>query len=512
MWRRPIAPGMNHMTDSNRSAVRRMNLERARVNADRPVSTLISNAFRGRWTRRHWAQASVLTTMAALLVAIVPGFSQLLGAPVNTATQRMTLALTLPKPTQSAANSDRWQTVQLKPGQTLSGVFEELGIPYSQLARVMQHPRIQPTLRRLRPGTILSFNLPADGSVRAMRLEAGPGVGDTPVELEFGADAVRERAVPVEVTTRTVVLTGEVGDSLFTSARKLGLGSSQLNQLTDEMFKYDIDFDSDLDEHDRFSVVVDQTWKNGQLVNTGPVLAAAFTVDGRVKSAFRFLRDGKPEYFTPDGRSLKRPFIRMPIPYARITSGFGMRNHPILGRMRAHQGIDYAAASGTPIMAAGNARVAFVGRKGGYGNAVILDHGGGKTTLYGHMSRFANIHVGQSVAQGAVIGYVGMTGLATGPHLHYEFRINGVHVNPQKMTLPPPAPLSGTDLVAFRSETRHALDKIREMEDVVFQLDDGSRVADAAPAQTAPTTQPGAVASAQAPATKPTRAPARRRG
>ena len=498
----------DHTADSTHDAVRRKNLERARVNADRSISSLIPHDFRGRWTRRHWAQASVLTTMGALLVAIVPGFSQLLDAPVNVSAQRMTMALRLPKPDQSAASQDRWQSVTLKPGQTLSGVFEELGIPYSQLERVMQHPSIKPTLRRLRPGTQLSFNLPADGSVRAMRLEAGAGVGDAPIELEFGADAVRERAVPVEITTRTVVLTGEVGNSLFASARALGLGNTQLNQLTDEMFKYDIDFGSDLDEHDRFSVVVDQTWKNGQLVSTGPVLAAAFTVDGKIKSAFRFLRDGRPEYFTPDGRSLKRPFIRMPIPYARISSGFGMRHHPILGTMRGHMGIDYAAGTGTPIMAAGNARVAFVGHKGGYGNAVILDHGGGKTTLYGHMSRFAGIRVGQQVAQGAVIGYVGSTGMATGPHLHYEFRVNGVHVNPLKMTLPPPAPLSGPALVAFHADTRHALDKIREMEDVVFQLDDGSRIADAAP-----TAQPGAVVTAQAqPRRATSRASSRRRG
>lgn len=469
------------MTDSIRSDVRRMNLERARVNADRPVAALLAHHFRGRWTRRHWAHVSLLTTMAVLLVAIVPGFSQLLDTPFNSRAQRMTLALTLPSHGKTTISDDRWQSVKLKPGQTLSGVFEELGIPYDQLDRVMQHPRIRPLLRRLRPGTMLSFNLPADGSVRAMRFEAGSGIGDVPIELEFGADAVRERAVPVEVTTRTVVLTGEVGDSLFTSARKLGLGRAQLNQLTDEMFKYDIDFDSDLEPHDRFSVVVDQTWKNGQLASTGPVLAAAFTVDGKIKSAFRFIRNGKPEYFTPDGRSLKRPFIRMPIPYARITSGFGMRRHPVLGRMRGHMGIDYAAVTGTPIMAAGDARVAFVGRKGGYGNAVILDHGGGRTTLYGHMSRFAKIRVGQHVAQGQVIGYVGSTGLATGPHLHYEFRLNGRHINPLKMTLPPPAPLSGEALAEFRGQTRHALDKIREMEDVVFQLDDGSRIASATP-------------------------------
>ena len=192
------------------------------------------------------------------------------------------------------------------------------------------------------------------------------------------------------------------------------------------------------------------------------------------------MRDGKPEYFTPDGRSLKRQFIRMPIPYARISSGFGVRRHPVLGRMRGHMGIDYAAGTGTPIMAAGDARVELVGRKGGYGNTVILNHGGGRTTLYGHMSRFANIRPGQRVSQGTIIGYVGSTGLSTGPHLHYEFRLNGVHVNPLKMTLPPPTPLAGGELVAFKGETRRALDKIREVENVVFQDEADTRVASAA--------------------------------
>lgn len=473
------------MTDPTQAAaheaILQHNLARARADAARDAAQPpLARAFNGRWTRRHWAHASLFATIGMLCAAIVPGFSGAL-APAPAHTQRMVLALPLPRLKAGADDGDRWQSVTLRPGQTLSEVFAELGIPYSQLQAVMQHPKIAPALRRLRPGTQLSFNLPADGTVRAMRIEAAPAIGDDPVELQFDGSAVREQAVPQEVTTRTVVLTGKVGRSLFTSARKLGLGREQLRQLTDEMFKYDIDFDSDLDANDRFSVVVDQTWKNGQLVHTGPVLAATFTVDGQLKSAFRFERDGKPEYFTADGRSLRRPFIRMPIPYARVTSGFGMRRHPVLGLMRGHMGIDYAASTGTPIMAAGDARVAFVGRKGGYGNTVILDHGGGRTTLYGHMSRFAALRVGQHVAQGAVIGYVGSTGLATGPHLHYEFRLNGVHVNPLKMTLPPPAPLSGPALVAFKQETRRALEKIREVEDVVFQLDD-TRVADAAPA------------------------------
>ena len=433
----------------------------------------LPEGFKGRWTRRHWAHASLFATFGALLFALVPGFDQALESP-STA-QRASFLLPLPQLQANRGTSgDRWQTVTLKAGQTLSAVFDELNIPQRELMRVASQPTLKPMLRHLRPGAQIAFNLPADGSVRGMRIDNN---GDS-AEYEFGSDAVRERAIPHEVTTRTVVLSGTVGKSLFASARKLGLGSSQLNQLTDEMFKYDIDFDSDLDENDRFSVVVDQTWRDGQLANTGPVLAATFTVDGKLKSAFRFVHDGRAEYFTPDGRSLKRPFIRMPIPYARITSGFGMRKHPILGRMRGHMGIDYAARTGTPIMAAGDARVAFVGWKGGYGRAVILDHGGGRTTLYGHMSRFGSEHVGQRVAQGAVIGYVGMSGLATGPHLHYEFRVNGVHKNPLKMTMPPPAPLAGAELAAFKGQTRRALDKIREVENVVFQ-DDGTRVASA---------------------------------
>ena len=435
----------------------------------------IPEGFKGRWTRRHWAHASLLATLGALLAALIPGFDHALES--SATGQRASFLLPLPQLQANRGNDDRWQTVTLKSGQNLSAVFDELNIPQRELVRVARQPTLQPMLRRLRPGTQIAFNLPADGSVRGMRIDDTRGES---AEYEFGSEAVRERTIPHEVTTRTVVLSGKVGKSLFRSARALGLGSAQLNQLTDEMFKYDIDFDSDLDANDRFSVVVDQTWRDGQLANTGPVLAATFTVDGQLKSAFRYVRDGKPEYFTPDGRSLKRPFIRMPIPYARISSGFGMRKHPVLGRMRGHMGIDYAAGTGTPIMAAGDARVELVGRKGGYGNTVILNHGGGRTTLYGHMSRFANIRPGQRVSQGTIIGYVGSTGLSTGPHLHYEFRLNGVHVNPLKMTLPPPTPLAGGELVAFKGETRRALDKIREVENVVFQDEADTRVASAA--------------------------------
>ena len=209
------------------------------------------------------------------------------------------------------------------------------------------------------------------------------------------------------------------------------------------MFKYDIDFDRDVTSGDRFSVVVEQHWREGELIRTGPVTAAVFTARGKPFTAVRFERDGKAEYFTADGRPLKKSFIRSPIQYARLSSRFGTRRHPVLGTSRMHKGVDYAARAGTPIMAAGDARVVSSGWQGGYGNAVVLDHGRGYTTLYGHMSRTAGLKRGQRVAQGQVIGYVGSTGMSTGPHLHYEFRINGVHRNPLQHTMPPPEPLSG---------------------------------------------------------------------
>src|SRR5690606_1770113 len=172
---------------------------------------------------------------------------------------------------------------------------------------------------------------------------------------------------------------------------------------------------------------------------------------------------------TADGRPLKKAFIRMPIPYARITSGFSKaRKHPVLGRTRAHQGVDYGAGTGTPIHAAGDARVSFVGWKGGYGRTVVLDHGKGYTTLYAHMSRFGKYKPGATIKQGTVIGYVGASGLVTGPHLHYEFRINGVHRNPLTVTMPPPEPLKGAALVAFQASTAPVVARMQQVEQVRY--------------------------------------------
>ena len=238
--------------------------------------------------------------------------------------------------------------------------------------------------------------------------------------------------------------------------------------MTDEIFKYDIDFSKDLQPGDRFSVVMDETWREGERIDTSKILAATFSTGGKTYTGFRFERNGKSEYFDINGRPLKKSFIRSPIQFARLSSNFGSRRHPVLGTMRMHKGVDYAARTGTPIMAAGDARVQFAGTQRGYGNVVILNHGRGHTTLYGHMSRFGRYRTGQRVAQGDIIGYVGSTGLATGPHLHYEFRVNGQHRNPLSVTMPPPEPLKGAELVAFRAQTSPALARIQGMEALIY--------------------------------------------
>ncbi|HET6434664.1 MAG TPA: LysM-like peptidoglycan-binding domain-containing protein, partial [Xanthomonadaceae bacterium] len=288
--------------------------------------------FDGRWSRRHWAHASVFATLGALVAALVPGFSAPTtpSAPAHASIATFTLALpALPKSQRRAAHEKDWQVVTVQSGQTLGGLFDEFGIPASVLHKLLAQPGAKDALTRLRPGAELGFDMPVEGRLRAFRFDRD----DTHrVELTLVGDEVREKVIERPLETRTAVISGEVGKSLFWSARRLGLSGKAINQLTDEIFKYDIDFNEDVVATDRFSVVVDQYWRDGELVGTGPVQAATFTVRGKLYSGFRFEHDGKTQYYTADGRPLKRGFIRMPIPYARITSGFSKaRKHPVLG-------------------------------------------------------------------------------------------------------------------------------------------------------------------------------------
>ncbi|MGQ4660575.1 peptidoglycan DD-metalloendopeptidase family protein [Lysobacter sp. F6437] len=443
----------------------------------RPVlARHLSDGFNGRWSRRQWVQASLFATLGMLVASIVPGFGGIHGDPGQAPRQSMALALPpLPQARAHEQPADSWHVVRVQSGETLGALFERMGVPASTMYRILEQPGAKHVLTRLRPGAELGFDLPVGGQLRTFRFDRDP---THRVELAIGADTITEQVTERPTETRTVVASGEISSSLYASARRAGLSPSAIATLTDDIFQYDIDF-TDAQKGDRFSVVYEQLWREGERIGTGEVAAATFTTGGKTFSGFRFEHDGKVGYYTADGRPLKKAFIRMPIPYARVTSGFTKaRKHPVLGRTRRHDGVDYGAGTGTPIHAAGDARVKFVGWKSGYGRTIVLDHGRGYTTLYAHMSRFGKYKRGSSIKQGTVIGYVGSSGLATGPHLHYEFRINGVHRNPLTVTMPPPEPLKGAALVAFRAQTAPALARIQQVEKIMY-----AKVEPAAPAK-----------------------------
>ncbi|MGY1459357.1 MULTISPECIES: M23 family metallopeptidase [unclassified Luteimonas] len=479
----PQSPDAQHTSRARLDNLRE--LERQAAANQQHVDTADLTAGNRRWSRRQWAHASLAATAGALLLAIVPGFNTAVDVPHSS--RLTTLSLSLPAQPVVAAQAlpaNEWMPVTVEKGQTLGAIFADLDIPASTMHTLLAHPGARDALTRLRPGVQLgfAFDPPAAddkrAGLRALRYDRNE---TQRVELALAGDDVVETVIERPIEIRTTVVSGKVGRSLFHSARKLGLSGSSINMLTDEIFQYDIDFNTDVTQNDRFSVVVEQVYREGELLRTGNVLAAVFTAKNKPFTAFRFEHEGKAQYYNEEGRPLKKSFIRMPIQYARLSSRFGSRRHPVSGNVRQHKGVDYAARTGTPIMAAGDARVQFKGWRGGYGNTVILDHGRGYTTLYAHMSGFGNIRQGQRVSQGTVIGRVGTTGLSTGPHLHYEFRINGVHRNPLQHTMPEPEPLKGTALIAFKAQTGPALARIRTVEDVIYAqvpaADDDTRVA-----------------------------------
>jgi len=259
-----------------------------------------------------------------------------------------------------------------------------------------------------------------------------------------------------ELDRESRVASGEIRNSLFLDASRAGISDRLIMQFAN-MFGYDVDFSLDLRRGDRFSVVFEELYRDGKRVRDGDILAAEFVNQGKVYRAARYVdADGNVAYYTPEGNSLKKAFMRSPIEFARISSPFNPnRRHPILNTIRAHKGTDYAAPSGTPIRAVGDGKVEFMGRKSGYGNVIVLQHGNQYETYYAHLSRFnKSLGNGSRVKQGQVIGYVGMTGLATAPHCHFEFRVNGVPKNSQTIALPRAVPLDKAQMPQFVSQSR----------------------------------------------------------
>ncbi len=397
--------------------------------------------------------------LGTALIAIVPGFANAMREPaLEPSLNRVSLSLPLPAPskTPSQIANAGWQFVRVHAGQTLGTVFAQLNLSPALMHRMLEQTTSKTALTRLREGQELAFKIDPAGQLETLRFDR-----DTynRVELSVSGDTVIEKVHAKEIEHRVEIAAGTITSSLYADGARAGLSNASINEMAN-IFKYDIDFVEDLRDGDTFQVVYEEPWYQGQRIGSGDIIGATFINRGKRYTAFRFERNGRAEYFDETGRPLRKVLMRIPIEFARLTSTFGMRRHPVLGLMRAHKGVDYAARPGTPIMAAGDARVQFVGWKGGYGRAVILDHGQGRTTLYGHMSAWGKEKVGQRVSQGETIGYVGASGLATGPHLHYEFRVGGKQVNPLTVTMPKAQPLSGTELIQFRAATAPAVAKL----------------------------------------------------
>lgn len=349
----------------------------------------------------------------------------------------------------------QWTEVTIRRGDTLSIAFSRNNLSYGDSLKIAHMDAYGKRFTRgLRAGDTMQVKADADGGVLAL---------DFPIDalhtlkVQRDGDGFSGDMVLTDVEHHKAYATGVIGTSFYVDALESGLSDRQIMKLV-KIFGWDVDFAFDIRPGDRFVVVYDELYKDGEKVADGEILAASFVNRGRDVRAIRFDDAGDEQgtmYYSPEGRAMKKAFIRTPVDYTRISSGFSLaRSHPILNRIRRHEGTDYAAPSGTPIKATGNGRIVFRGRRGGYGNMIVIRHDDHLSTRYGHMARFDNeFGVGSKVRQGDVIGYVGMTGLATGPHLHYEFRVDGNPKDPERVALPKALPLPDTYMADFREHS-----------------------------------------------------------
>jgi len=340
------------------------------------------------------------------------------------------------------------QLVRLAPGATLQGALADAGVASADIKAAIDALNAVFPPRGLRAGQEIVVDFA--GALRELRFSAG--VEHDIVVTRSGAHSFAAQARPRALTRVPELAVGVVSTNLFEAATEAGVPMSVLSEMI-RAFSYDVDFQRDLRPDDRFEVLFERLYdERGKAVGAGDVVYAAMTLAGKTQRLYRYLPAGarNAEFYTERGQSAKKALLRTPVDGARLSSGFGMRLHPILGYTKMHRGIDFAVPPGTPIMAASDGVVERAGPSGAYGNFVLLHHAGIVETAYAHMSRIAGgIRPGAHVRQGEVIGFVGATGRATGPHLHYEVRIKGAPVNPLSVKSQPGQPLIGRDLVAF---------------------------------------------------------------
>ncbi|WP_281647649.1 peptidoglycan DD-metalloendopeptidase family protein [Parendozoicomonas sp. Alg238-R29] len=364
------------------------------------------------------------------------------------------------KPTAPVQPVIAWQQTKVRSGDTLSGIFSRQSLSAGTLQRILRTSDHGKVLADIRPGQTIVFGR-INGELQALkylrnRLES--------IEYRKTENGFESQEIIRTPDIRRAYASGTIVNSLFVAATNAGLTDNMTMKLAN-IFGWDIDFVMDIRNGDSFNLVYEEKYLDGERIGDGNILAATFTNRGKKLEAVYFTDSkGESDYYSADGKSMRKSFIRTPVDFTRISSRFNPnRLHPVFKTKRPHRGVDYAAPTGTPIKASGDGVVKFSGRQNGFGNVVFIKHPNNIVTVYAHQSRIARgLRKGQRVKQGQTIGYVGQTGWATGPHLHYEFRVNGVHRNPLTIKLPDAQPLVASEINDFRSLTRVMLAELEQ--------------------------------------------------
>lgn len=402
-----------------------------------------------------------ITLSTLPLLGVVTAFGIMPQTDAGLRTQRSVIEeIVLPDAAPVAGSATSfWHSERIQRGDTIAELLRRLNVEDPAASDYLRNNKAAEGLRRLSAGKEVQAETDANGALLALRYLTNDS---SQIVIEKSGDSFKTRILPAVSEKRIQIRTGEIKTSLFAATDDAGLPDPAANQLAD-IFGGDVDFHRDLRKGDKFTVIYETTYVNGEATRTGRILSAEFVNNGRAYRAAYFQTSADAGgYYSPEGKSMRKAFLRSPLEFSRVSSGFSKsRFHPVLNKWRAHKGVDYAAPIGTKVKVTSDGVVAFVGRQSGYGNVVMVDHPGHFTTVYGHLSRFGGgLHKGQRVGQGQIIGYVGMTGLATGPHLHYEFRISGVQRDPLKVALPDGRPISDAQKSAFADATRDLFEQL----------------------------------------------------
>jgi murein DD-endopeptidase MepM/ murein hydrolase activator NlpD len=403
----------------------------------------------------------MVTLSTVPLLGVVTAFGIMPQTVFNTSEQRTIIediALLVSAETASTT-ATFWRNERVQRGDTVAELLRRLSVEDSAASNFLLKDKAAASLRQLSVGREVQSEIAADGSLLALRYLNNNG---EQVVIEKNGSGFKTSSLPAQLERRVFMRTGEIKSTLYAATDAAGLSDPVANQMAD-LFGGDIDFHRDLRKGDKFTVVYEVNYSNGEAVRSGRILAAEFINQNRAYRTVYFQTSSTTgDYYTPDGKSMHKAFLRSPIEFSRVSSGFSTsRFHPILNKWRSHKGVDYAAPMGTKVKVTSDGIVALVGKQSGYGNVIMINHAGRYSTVYGHLSRFtAGLHRGQHVGQGEVIGYVGMTGLATGPHLHYEFRVDGTQRDPLRVALPDGAPISEAQKSAFLEGTHELNDRL----------------------------------------------------